>query len=104
MKRGISIDQKLKYFTQIMSGINSLFEKNIIHRDLKFENILVTEEQIAKITDFGLAKDLGLLSNVASLRCGTPYTMAPEIFFHNGCGRPYYSQKCDIWSLAIILH
>ena len=45
-----------------------------------------------------------MMSNVASLRCGTPYTMAPQIFFHNGYNKPNYSQKCDIWSLGIIIH
>lgn len=54
-----------------------LVEKNIIHRDLKFENIMISKEYVAKITDFGLAKDMGVMSNVESLRCGTPYTMAP---------------------------
>lgn len=57
--------------------MDALISKNLVHRDLKFENILVSEDGIAKITDFGLAKDLGNMSKVASLKCGTPYTMAP---------------------------
>lgn len=77
IKRGISHEEKLRYFQHVVKGMDILFANNIIHRDLKFENILVSKEQIAKITDFGLAKDMGVMSNVASLRCGTPYTMAP---------------------------
>lgn len=84
--------------------MNVLFTRNIIHRDLKFENILISKDGTAKITDFGLAKSLGNMSNVASLRCGTPYTMAPEIFFNTGYSKPNYNQKCDIWSLGVILH
>lgn len=47
---------------------------------------------------------MGNMSNVASMRCGTPYTMAPEIYFHNGRGRTKYNHKCDVWSMGIILH
>jgi serine/threonine protein kinase len=104
IKKDIPFDKKLRYLEHMVSGLDTLFAQNIIHRDLKFENILVTKEQVAKITDFGLAKDMGAMSAVASLRCGTPYTMAPEIFFSNGYPRPMYSQKCDIWSLAVLLH
>lgn len=57
--------------------MDALFFKNIIHRDLKFENILISYDGFAKIGDFGLAKNLGSMANVASIRCGTPYTMAP---------------------------
>lgn len=37
------MDAKMKYFEQVIYGMNALFSKNIIHRDLKFENILVTK-------------------------------------------------------------
>lgn len=67
----------MKYFDDVIKGMDALFGKNIIHRDLKFENILIGTDNIAKISDFGLAKSMGNESNVASVRCGTPYTMAP---------------------------
>ena len=48
----------IKYFIQVLEGMNFLVERKIIHRDLKFENILI-KGGVAKITDFGLAKSLG---------------------------------------------
>jgi serine/threonine protein kinase len=77
MGKGISLQKKLEYFSHVIKGMDDLFSKNIIHRDLKFENILISHDGCAKIGDFGLAKNLGSMENVASVRCGTPYTMAP---------------------------
>jgi serine/threonine protein kinase len=61
--------------------------------------------QVVKISDFGFAKPIGDSLAVFSERCGTPYTMAPEIYFHNKEGsKPIYTHKCDIYSLGVILH
>ena len=49
---------KIKYFHDIVCGLDALFSKKIIHRDLKFENILISKEKIAKLADFGLAKNM----------------------------------------------
>ena len=77
LKRVDEMKKRLKYFDDVVHGMDALFANNIIHRDLKFENILISQEGVAKITDFGLAKDMGSMSNVQSVKCGTPYTMAP---------------------------
>lgn len=82
--------------------MDALFSRNIIHRDLKFENLLL-KDKLIKISDFGLAKSLGHFLEVESIRCGSPYTMAPEIFF-NLHSKPTYSIKSDIWALGVILH
>jgi serine/threonine protein kinase len=52
------IEKALRYFDELVQGMDVLQMRNIIHRDLKFENILVKNGQI-KIADFGLAKFLG---------------------------------------------
>lgn len=56
--------------------MNALYENDILHRDLKLENILV-HNGILKIADFGLARTLDNNLQVETVRGGTPYTMAP---------------------------
>ncbi|EAR85704.2 Serine/Threonine kinase domain protein (macronuclear) [Tetrahymena thermophila SB210] len=95
--------QAIIYFRQILDGMKELLRHKIIHRDIKLENILINEGQI-KISDFGLSKQVqNNLLDVNSIKCGTPSTMAPEIFFSH-TSYPSYNNKCDVWSLAVILH
>jgi serine/threonine protein kinase len=85
--------------SQILSGLEYLHQKKIIHRDIKGANILVDEDGIAKISDFGISKK-NIYENAykkqtrMSLK-GTVYWMAPEVV--NGKG---YSAKVDIWSVG----
>lgn len=83
---------------QLTEAFKLMSEKNIVHRDLKLANILVTGDFVIKLADFGFAKfvENNLLLNSY---CGTPITMAPEIL-----KRRQYNQKCDIWSLGIIIY
>ncbi|CAD8125069.1 unnamed protein product [Paramecium sonneborni] len=94
--------EAIQYFQQILDGLEELEKHNIIHRDLKLDNILLKKKQI-KIIDFGFAKNLidnGL--GTESVKCGTPETMAPEV--HKCNKRTIYSDKQDVWALGIILH
>lgn len=54
----LGLEEKIDYFEQIVEGMNYLNKKNIIHRDLKFENILLKNNTV-KISDFGFAKPIG---------------------------------------------
>lgn len=78
----MQVKTKLNYAEQLIEGVNELNEKGFIHRDLKFENILVKDKEIVKICDFGLCRKVNKKLFVDSIRCGTPYTMPPEIYFH----------------------
>lgn len=100
--KNLTLDLIRKIFKQIMQGMKALYSHRIIHRDLKLDNILVKGE-IIKISDFGFAKQLGNQSQVQSIKCGTPSTMAPEILFSGG-NYSNYNNKCDIWSIGVILH
>lgn len=87
--------QKLMF--EMADAVKTLHEKNIVHRDIKLANILLTRECVAKLSDFGFAKVQENSSMLMKTYCGTPITMAPEI--HN---RFQYDFKCDIWSLGVI--
>lgn len=91
-----SVAQKI--IMQLSEAFKLMHEKNIVHRDLKLANILVTKDFIIKLADFGFAK---YVENNLLLQsyCGTPITMAPEIL-----KRKQYNQKCDIWSLGVIIY
>jgi serine/threonine-protein kinase ULK/ATG1 len=89
------------WMQQLASGFRELRAKNILHRDLKLSNILMTEASpraTLKIADFGLSRFLD--TNLAQTWLGTPLYMAPEIF-QVGAG---YDSKADIWSLGMVLY
>ena len=85
------------YFIQIVKGLKILHDNNLIHRDLKSENIFICKNGILKLGDLNIAK----LSNkdIFNSKIGTLIYAAPEIWNN----KPY-SFKSDIWSLGIILY
>ena len=84
-----------KYTRQIVDGLAYLHEHNIIHRDIKGANILVTVDGRVKIADFGAAKRLLDPTQLFQTLAGTPYWMAPEVVRQQGHGKP-----ADVWSLG----
>ncbi|EMR10105.1 hypothetical protein PNEG_01384 [Pneumocystis murina B123] len=87
-----------KIMKEIVSGLIFLHSHKIIHRDLKLSNILLDENSIAKIADFGLSTILQNFSDEEPMTlCGTPNYISPEIITHGPCGL-----ASDIWSLGCI--
>ncbi|MBI5215400.1 MAG: protein kinase [Ignavibacteriae bacterium] len=95
---GIPIKQAIEWTEKIANGLNVAHEKNIIHRDIKAENIMLTKSGQLKIMDFGLAK---LRSNSSLTRVGasvgTLAYMSPEQV--QGANA---DQRSDLWSLGIL--
>lgn len=63
-------------------GVSYIHSMNIIHRDLKLENILIDNLGVVKICDFGVSKLLETKNTKASECCGTPAYMAPEVIMN----------------------
>ena len=97
-KRPLKEQYVQKIIKQISSAMKYLISKNIIHRDLKPQNILVFDNNIIKIADFGFARHFDKF-NVAETLCGSPLYMSPEIIKYKK-----YSIKTDLWSIGIILY
>jgi len=77
--RTISIDKAIHYTRQTLSGLAALHHAGIIHRDIKPYNILVTDQDTVKISDFGLSKLRGeAFSGPSNLNVGSPYYAPPE--------------------------
>ncbi|KAK6152551.1 hypothetical protein DH2020_015186 [Rehmannia glutinosa] len=101
-KGRFSEDLSRKYFQQLISAIDYCHSHGVFHRDLKPENLLLDENWVLKITDFGLSavtdqiRPDGLLHTL----CGTPAYVAPEILAKKG----YDGAKVDVWSCGVILY
>ena len=85
---------------QILSGLNYLHENNIIHRDIKLENILYdSKKNIVKIGDFGLSRQFDYDLSTIYTDVGTYPYKPPELLL----GLTHYSTSFDIWSTGCIL-
>ena len=86
-------------FKQIIEGLKYIHKKNIIHRDIKLDNILIDTTNTVKICDFGVSRKIEKGQKIYE-RCGTPAYIAPEIYKKVG----YTGFQSDIWSAGITLY
>uniref|UniRef100_A0AAQ5Y0P0 non-specific serine/threonine protein kinase n=1 Tax=Amphiprion ocellaris TaxID=80972 RepID=A0AAQ5Y0P0_AMPOC len=86
-------------FRQIVSAVHYCHQKNIVHRDLKAENLLLDADSNIKIADFGFSNEFTEGSKLDTF-CGSPPYAAPELFQ----GKKYDGPEVDIWSLGVILY
>ena len=76
----------------------SILERNIIYRDLKPENVLVSNQGHIKLVDFNLSKKLESSASRTYTVCGTPAYLAPEVITKGG-----YNTQADLWSLGVLI-
>lgn len=91
-------DEIMRIFVQICLALKHVHDANILHRDLKSQNIFLTSKGIVKLGDFGIAKVLDASEDQARTQIGTPYYLSPEI-----CESKPYGRKSDVLSLGVVL-
>ncbi len=85
---------------ELLNALNYIHSRNIVHRDLKLENLLLMykeSDEDVKLADFGFACKVE--GNSLTTLCGTPGYVAPEILFH----KPY-GKAVDMWSIGVIIY
>jgi serine/threonine-protein kinase len=97
-RRGMAPEVAIDFFRQICTGMAALHDLKVVHRDLKPDNILLTDRGQIRIVDFGLAAGLND-AGYAGGHVGTHRYMAPETFL-----RGESAPASDIYSMGIILH
>lgn len=91
-------DKARKFFVQILSALEYCHKNNIVHHDMKLENILLASDHSLRLIDFGLSKRIsknGLIKEFA----GSPLYMPPEVF-----SLQLHNEKVDIWGLGVCLY
>uniref|UniRef100_A0A7N8YBC0 non-specific serine/threonine protein kinase n=1 Tax=Mastacembelus armatus TaxID=205130 RepID=A0A7N8YBC0_9TELE len=86
---------------EILRGLSHLHAHKVIHRDIKGQNVLLTENAEVKLVDFGVSAQLDRTVGRRNTFIGTPYWMAPEVIACDENPDSTYDYRSDIWSLGI---
>eukprot|EP00111_Clytia_hemisphaerica_P005980 TCONS_00017304-protein len=97
---GIGEAKAKNFFKQLVSGIQHCHRRNVVHRDLKCENLLIDDDEVIKVSDFGFATRFPTnKQKLLETFCGSYAYAAPEILQ----AEKYDGKIADIWSLGVIL-
>ncbi len=98
-QKELKVRDVIKLGKDILTALISCHEQNVIHRDIKEDNIFVSADGSYKLGDFGASKVLSERSKAESMK-GTPNYIAPEIHLH----KEQYDETVDLYSLGIVLY
>ncbi|NXA74107.1 CDKL2 protein, partial [Thryothorus ludovicianus] len=96
---GLDYDRVRKYLFQIIRGVDFCHSHNIIHRDVKPENILVSQSGVVKLCDFGFARPLATSGEVYTDYVATRWYRAPELLV----GDTKYGRPVDVWAIGSLV-
>lgn len=99
LKGNLKEPESCQMFLDLLDAIKYIHGLNIVHRDLKCENILLSRSNQVKLADFGFARIL-LPRHLSRTFCGSAAYAAPELLQ----GIPYIGTPADVWSLGVILY
>ena len=99
-KHRLTINEATYIYYQIVNAIDYLHRNNIVHRDMKPENVMLTDDMIVKLGDFGLSTYFKTLDSRLGTNCGSPCYSAPEMLK----GNLYKPAPIDIWGIGIIFY
>ncbi|CAL9731184.1 serine/threonine-protein kinase Kin4p [Monosporozyma unispora] len=99
-KRRLKELNACRLFAQLISGVNYMHYKGLVHRDLKLENLLLDKNENLVITDFGFVNEFSPQHQLMKTSCGSPCYAAPELVVTT---HPYEGTRADTWSCGIIL-
>nr|XP_023695240.1 probable serine/threonine-protein kinase nek1 [Paramormyrops kingsleyae] len=94
-----SEDQILDWFVQICLGLKYVHNSNIVHRDIKPQNVFLIDEKNIKLGDFGVSKILNRKDEYAKNKLETPVYIAPDLWKGK-----HFNKKSDIWALGCVLY
>lgn len=87
---------KWEIATKITEALCYMHSRGVSHRDIKTDNIIIGQDGLVKLIDFGFATTV----QKGETHCGTPNYMAPELFCKKSIYQPF---KVDVWALGILL-
>lgn len=87
-------------FAQVVAAVSHMHKNNLVHRDIKAENIMFSSPGVVKLVDFGFSCMVPSAEEQLTTFCGSPPYAAPELFRD----KSYNGPKVDIWALGVLLH